>query len=383
MVCRGRPLSAALALPKLLGSAPQKRVRTKAAAKRVPVPERRATSPERAQKPAPAKVAAGSRPGNAKGQSSTAQPARRPAPGTMVDGRFTCPTGALAYKLYTPAGSPRRRLPMVVMLHGCTQSANDFAAGTDMNALADELGFLVLYPEQSTSANLIRCWNWHRAENQRRGSGEAATIAGLTREIIDVCKANPARVYIAGISAGGAAAGIIAAAYPDIFVAAGVHSALAHGKVTGVRAALAAMKRGASSVHHTGPGPSRPVPMIIFHGDRDKTVHPYNADGFVRALRPSSPRLQLERTVHVPSGRARAYTRTLYTKGKGLPLLEEWIVHGAGHAWSGGNPRGSYTDPAGPNASRAMMRFFLARKHPAKILQAKILQACRVVKPRA
>ncbi|MEO6091812.1 MAG: PHB depolymerase family esterase [Novosphingobium sp.] len=288
----------------------------------------------------------------------------------MIDGRFSCPTGALAYKLYTPVGSPRRRMPLVVMLHGCTQSARDFALGSDMNALADEFGFLVLYPEQSTSANLVRCWNWHRPENQRRGSGEAATIAELTRQTIAVCKANPARVYIAGISAGGAAAAIIAAAYPDIFVAAGVHSGVAHGNVTGVRAALSAMKRGASSGHDKARGGTRPVPTIIFHGDRDKTVHPCNADVFVRALRPSSSRLLLQRTVHVPSGRARAYTRTVYSKGKGQPLLEEWIVHGAGHAWSGGSAKGSYTDPAGPDASRAMMRFFLARKHIGKSTKA-------------
>lgn len=261
---------------------------------------------------------------------------------------------------------------MVVMLHGCTQSARDFAVGTDMNALADELGFLVLYPEQSASANLVRCWNWHRSENQRRGSGEAATVAGLTRQTIDICKANPARIYIAGISAGGAAAAIIAAAYPDIFVAAGVHSALAGGNITSVRAALSAMKRGASSSHDTGRASRRPVPTIIFHGDRDKTVHPYNTDAFVRALRRSSPRLLLEQTAHVPSGSARAYTRTLYTTSKGLPLLEQWIVHGAGHAWSGGSTKGSYTDPSGPNASRAMMRFFLARKRPAKIGKARI-----------
>ena len=260
-------------------------------------------------------------------------------------------------------------MPLVVMLHGCTQSAADFAAGTDMNALADELGFLVLYPEQSPSANPARCWNWHQPKNQRRGSGEAATIAGMTSAVITICKANPARVYIAGISAGGTAAAIIAAAYPELFVAVGVHSGLTQGNIASVGQALSAMRTGNASDEAVGHRTTQPVPTIIFHGDRDRTVHPSNADGFQRSLRRSTPRLRLQRTIHAPSGGTRGYTRTLYTKAMGQPLLEEWIVHGAGHGWSGGTARGSYTDPAGPSASRAMMRFFLARKRARRTVK--------------
>ena len=329
------------------------------------------------RKPARAKSAAKS-PGIPKQPKKPADRVQRPGPGTFVDGHFNCPTGSLAYKLYTPIGSARRRLPMVVMLHGCTQSATDFAAGTGMNTLADELGFLVLYPEQSKSANLARCWNWFRPENQSRGRGEAASIAGLTREMIVTCKANPARVYIAGISAGGTAAAIIGAAYPELFVAVGVHSGLAKGNITSVGAAISAMKSGGSSGIDTGCGRKRQAPTIVFHGDRDRTIHPSSPESFVRSLRRFSPRLVLDRTVHVPVGRARAYTRTVYRKGKGQALLEVWIVHSMGHAWSGGSALGSFTDPAGPSASRAMMRFFFARKHAASTVRAKASAPKRV-----
>lgn len=329
------------------------------------------------RKPARAKTVA--KPAKIANRSSkSADRVQRAIPGTFVDGRFKCPAGALAYKLYTPTGSTRRSLPLVVMLHGCTQTARDFAAGTDMNALADELGFLVLYPEQPASANMMRCWNWFRPENQRRGSGEAAIIAGLTREMIVTCKANPARVYIAGISAGGAAAAIIAAAYPDLFVAVGVHSGVANGNVTGMGSAYSAMRGRGSSGVDGGRGRKRPAPTIVFQGDRDRAVHPSSPDSFVRSLGRSSPRLVIDRTVQVPSGRTRGYTRTFYSKGKGQPLLEEWIIHGAGHAWSGGSARGSFTDPSGPSASRAMMRFFLARKRSSGTATAKASSAKRL-----
>jgi poly(hydroxyalkanoate) depolymerase family esterase len=175
---------------------------------------------------------------------------KRPAPGTFIDGSFTSRDGTLAYKLYTPEGSTRRKLPLVVMLHGCTQSAGDFAAGTAMNKVADEVGFLVLYPQQSLSANLTRCWNWHRPGDQKRGSGEPALVAALTRQTIETCNANSSRVYIAGISAGGAAAAIIAAAYPELYVAVGVHSGLPRGNVTTIRGALFAMRTGVDTTGH-------------------------------------------------------------------------------------------------------------------------------------
>jgi len=288
--------------------------------------------------------------------------AGRPAPGTFVDGSISTLHGKLAYKLYTPHGSGRRRLPLVVMLHGCAQSAADFAAGTGMNELADERGFLVLYPQQSASANLGRCWNWHRPGDQKRGSGEPAAIAALTRHIIATCKANSARVYIAGISAGGAAAAIIAAAYPELYVAVGVHSGLACGNVSTLLGALFAM-RGDGSASPGGKA-ARPLPTIVFHGDQDRVVHPSNAGGFVAHLQRSSPSSIISRTEQGRSRGGRDFTRTVYRHGPGEVLLEVWTVHGSGHAWSGGRAAGSHTDPAGPDASREMLRFFLARKRP-------------------
>lgn len=338
MAKKGRPLSAALVLQRLILSSP------------VPTPKKRAKSGTKRAKSAKARPAA------------TALRASRPAPGTFVDGRFSTADGTLTYKLYTPQGSPRRRLPLVVMLHGCTQSGADFAAGTDMNKLADELGFLVLYPEQSASANLGRCWNWHRPGNQKRGSGEPAVIAALTRQTIETCRANPARVYVAGISAGGAAAAIVASAYPELFVAVGVHSGLAHGSVSTLGGALSAMRNGI--VASPDGKMTRPPPTIVFHGDQDSVVHPSNAGGFLSHLRRSSSRSLFSHSVRGRSSGGRNFTRTLHRHSTGEVLLEDWTVHGSGHAWSGGTKAGSHTDPAGPDASREMMRFFLARKRP-------------------
>lgn len=297
----------------------------------------------------------------AKRRASVKSPgAVRPEPGSFADGQFKNAQGRLAYKLYTPRGSSRRKLPLVVMLHGCKQSADDLAIGTGMNALADELGFLVLYPQQSVRANLGRCWNWHRPGDQKRDGGEPALIAGLTRHILATCKANPARVYVAGISAGAAAAAIVASAYPDIYVAAGVHSGLARGDITTLRAAVAAMRKGCGG--DSAGRPARPPPTIVFHGDQDNVVHPANAGGFLRQLRRSGANPVKGRTAPGRSVGGRDYTRTVYADSAGRVLLEDWVVHGSGHAWSGGNSAGSHTDPTGPDASREMLRFFLARK---------------------
>ena len=264
--------------------------------------------------------------------------------------------------LYTPTGSTRRRLPLIVMLHGCGQTARDFASGTGFNALADEFGFLVLYPEQSLSANFAKCWNWHRPGDQRRGAGEPAAIAALTRQIIASSKANASRVYVAGLSAGGAAASILAGAYPDLFTALGIHSGVTHGNVRNLSAALAVMRTGNGGA--TATARSTPPPTIIFHGDADTVVHPANAGTFIDSLR-SSKRRPLGVTVQ--NGKAkggRTYTRTTYRLQKGAVWLEDWTIHGGGHAWAGGNCAGSYTDPLGPDASRAMVLFFLARRKP-------------------
>ena len=341
---RKGPLATAVALQRLaLKSAPK------------PKPKPKRAKPQPKPKPK-AKPKAASPP------KATAAKVRRPSAGSFVDGRFSGSQAPLDYKLYTPVGSTRRRLPLVVMLHGCTQSAGDFAAGSGMNAVADEMGFLVLYPQQSTSANLGRCWNWHRRGDQERGAGEPAAIAALTRHIIALCKANPDRVYIAGLSAGGAAAAIVGAAYPDLYAAVGVHSGLARGDIGTLRGAMAAMRNGVGA--SSGGKTPRPLPTIVFHGDQDNVVHPSNAGGFLLHLQRSSAVPLLSRAEQGQSPGGRSFTRSIYRHGPADVRLEDWTVHGGGHGWSGGRAFASYTDPAGPDASRAIARFFLARRRP-------------------
>lgn len=262
--------------------------------------------------------------------------------------------GSRAYKLYVPGGHKGKTLPLIVMLHGCTQSPDDFAAGTRMNALAEEEGFLVAYPAQARTANAQKCWNWFEPGHQGREGGEPSIIAGLTRRIMAEHPVDPSRVYVAGLSAGGAAAAVMAATHPDLYAAAGVHSGLACGVARDMPSALAAMRQGpAGPPARTARG--RPVPTIVFHGDRDAVVHPTNGEVVIAGGRSAglSPRIVLGRS---PGGIA--YTQTVEVNRDGRPILEHWVLHEAGHAWSGGSPAGSYTEPRGPDASREMLRFF-------------------------
>lgn len=272
----------------------------------------------------------------------------------------------LDYKLYVPSTYQGRAVPLVVMLHGCTQSPDDFAAGTRMNALAEEHACLIAYPGQSQSANAQKCWNWFKPGDQQREQGEPALIAGITRQIMRSHAVDPRRVYIAGLSAGGAAAAIMAQAYPDLYAAVGVHSGLACGAARDIPSAFAAMRQGAAvppQPGHPGPAAPRPriVPTIVFHADQDRTVHPRNGDQVIAQSSASGVlRVKAVQNGQVPGGHA--YRRTIYADTAGKPLLEQWLVHGGGHAWSGGSPAGTYTDARGPDASREMLRFFL--EHP-------------------
>jgi poly(hydroxyalkanoate) depolymerase family esterase len=295
---------------------------------------------------------------------------RPPSPADVVPdgGRFLAASygnraGSRAYKLYVPSGYRGQAVPLVVMLHGCTQSPDDFAAGTRMNLVAEEHACLVAYPAQAAAANASKCWNWFRPDDQQRGRGEPSLIAGITRQVMRDWAVDPERVYVAGLSAGGAAAAIMGMTYPDLFAAIGVHSGLACGAASDLPSAFAAMQQGAAA----GRGfeeHRRAVPTIVFHGDRDSTVHPRNGD-WVVAQSGATPVAGLRKTVQhgrVPGGHA--YSRTLYAEPGGRIALEQWVIHGAGHAWSGGSPAGSYTDPLGPDAARAMLRFFLEHRHP-------------------
>ena len=261
------------------------------------------------------------------------------APGRFLKRTYANSAGARSYKIYLPARYRGQTLPLVVMLHGCKQTPEDFAAGTRMNEAADEFGFIVVYPSQPRLANLSRCWNWFSPANQPRDRGEPSLIAGITRQVMERYRVDAKHVYVAGLSAGGAMAAVMGATYPDLYAAVGMHSGLPYASARDAGSALAAMQG-----HRRGDPLAPAVPTIVFHGDEDTTVHPRNG-AFAGT----------EMKIHSGNAGGRSYTRAIFG---GKPRLEYWLVHGAGHAWSGGSTQGSYADPSGPDATREMLRFF-------------------------
>jgi len=293
-----------------------------------------------------------------------ASPVVTPSPGRFDAFSYTNAAGTRAYRVYVPAGAAGP-LPLIVMLHGGTQNAAAFAAATGMNHLAEREKFLVAYPEQARSANAGRYWNWFAPGHQRRDAGEPSLIAGITGQVTDRYQADPARVYVAGFSAGGAMAAVMAAVYPDLYAAVGVHSGLAYAAAWDVASALEAMRHGPAPAARP---PARPLPLIVFHGDRDPIVAPANAEGLIgHVLAAASPdRRPGIRPAAVTRGQVaggHAYTRTCHYNPAGAALAECWIIHQGGHAWSGGVPHGSYTEANGPDASAEFIRFF--NEHPA------------------
>ena len=271
--------------------------------------------------------------------------------------------GTRDYKLYIPSRYHGQPLPLVVMLHGCTQDPDDFAAGTRMNALAEETQCFIAYPEQTQSANASRCWNWFNSEDQQRGQGEPSIIAGITQDIIGNYNVDTRRVYIAGLSAGGAMAMIMGTTYPDLYAAVGIQSGLPYAAANDLPSALAAMQKGTpiSAQPADTVTALAQIPVIVFHGDRDSTVHPSNGDQIIAQAKANARASVLQAAV----SDGHTYTRNVYRDGAGQAIAEQWIVHGAGHAWSGGSADGSYTDGKGPDASREMMRFFSTNPKPA------------------
>jgi len=292
-------------------------------------------------------------------------------PGSFEAHEFSNDAGSRAYKVYVPAGKFDAPRAMIVMLHGCTQSADDFAAGTQMNRLADEHGFLVVYPEQTAQANTSKCWNWFKPQDQLRGAGEPSLIADIVREVARRHDADPRRIFVAGLSAGAAMAVVLGETYPELFAGVGAHSGLPYGSAHDIPSALAAMKGGRSGM----PGlknvsaPRRKalqaVPVIVFHGDRDHTVQQTNGAHIVQHARDAHDAQAGDVGLHVstqagvaPGGRS--FSRTVHTDTDGQVRIESWTLHGMGHAWSGGHVSGSYTDGTGPQASAEMVRFFMS-----------------------
>src|SRR5829696_1485767 len=285
-----------------------------------------------------------------------------PEGGRFVERSYSNSAGTRSYKLYIPSSYTGQAVPLIVMLHGCTQSPDDFATGTRMNELSEEHTFLVAYPAQASNANMQKCWNWFQSADQQRGRGEPSLIAGITSQVIDEYEVAEGRVYVAGISAGGAMAAIMGSTYPDLCAAAGVHSGLAPGSAHDMSSAFTAMRQGGPVVAHkdvAGREYREVLPTILFHGDGDTTVHPRNGDRILTHLAGggdgSLPRVGTGQG-QVPGGYQ--YTRLTYRDAEGRDLVERWTVHGLGHAWSGGCYPGSYTDPRGPDASAEMVRFF-------------------------
>lgn len=289
--------------------------------------------------------------------------------GQFIARSYSNGAGVRDYMLFIPSSYHGQPLPLIVMLHGCKQDPSDFAIGTRMNLLGEEMHCMVAYPAQAQDANSFHCWNWFNTGDQQRDQGEPSLIAGITQQVMSDYAIDSRRVYIAGLSAGGAMAVIMGRTYPDLYAAVGVHSGLAYGRAQNVYSAILAMRNGGGGTDRgkslSDQGLS--ISTIVFHGDMDQTVHPDNGDQVIAHSAPVSTDSEQTadmginiRRVNVPDGHA--YTRTSYLDGTDTEVAQHWMIHGAGHGWSGGDTAGSFTDPLGPDASRAMLQFFLA--HP-------------------
>jgi poly(hydroxyalkanoate) depolymerase family esterase len=288
---------------------------------------------------------------------TTRQPPPLPDGGQFLERSFTCSAGTRSYKLYVPAKCERPH-GLIVMLHGCKQNPDDFAVGTNMNLVADPHGLLVAYPRQPCSANAASCWNWFDRGHQSRDAGEPAIIAGITQALMSEFGLERPNVYVAGLSAGGAMAAVMVETYPELYAAVGIHSGIAYGAADDLMSAYSAMRGATASSHGNGSrDPYRPrVRTIVFQGGVDHTVDRSNAARIVAAAS-GEITLGTEEILGRSAG-GRTYTRKILSDAAGNALVEYWLIDGSGHAWAGGSPAGSYTDPQGPDASAEIVRFF-------------------------
>ena len=288
--------------------------------------------------------------------------------GQFLRFEYTSPLGGRPYKLYVPTSYRDAPMPLLVMLHGCKQDPDDFARGTRINEVAEEQGFLVAYPAQSTHANGSNCWNWFEPRQQARAGAEPSIIVGIVREVGKAYRIDERSVFVAGLSAGAAMAVILGDTHPDVFAAVAAHSGLPHAAAHDVASAFAAMHGATQSAAASlgprarSPAASRAVPTIVFHGDTDAIVVPRNGAAIVEQAvsKLVSERGLLTRQMQPCVANGRRCTRTTYTDRDGLAVVEHWTVHGGGHAWFGGSNSGSFAEPQGPDASREMMRFFVS-----------------------
>ena len=283
--------------------------------------------------------------------------------------------GRRPYLLYQPKNYAAGKIwPLVVMLHGCRQDADEFAHLTRMNGIADRDNFLVLYPEQRRLANSMRCWNWY-SRSAQTGAGEAAILADMIRALVDEYQVDSKRIYIAGLSAGAAMAANLAICHADLFAACALHSGLAFGAATSSHSAVQAMQEGARiDAHDTGKrayiqarGKTDMMPAMVIQGDEDEVVKPVNAMQIVDQFAVMNELLagdgqaqvgelqQKSRTDRFNSGHR--YEVTDIRRG-GHTMIRKVMVSGLGHAWSGGPDSYPFSDARGPNASELICDFF-------------------------
>lgn len=289
--------------------------------------------------------------------------------GSFTEHTYKSDLGERQYWLYVPSSyDATRPVALVVMLHGCTQDGADIARGTRLNEWAERDGFIAAYPQQSQSASMNKCWNWFNPQHQGRGAGEPGIIAGITAEVAARYNVDGTRTFIAGVSAGAAMAGLVAAAYPDVYRAAALHSGPEFRAASNVGEALQVMKSGgADPVQQAGlayrvmGAHARTIPVIVFHGARDAVVLPINGAQAARQWQYTNDYADdgmLNGSLILDTARGEGFTRTIVRSKDHRVVVEYWLVDELGHAWSGGSTEGTYTDPSGPDATREMLRFF-------------------------